>query len=150
VRRFHGPHAFFEPIDQRQIISSAAKERLTKMNVRLHKTGNDGAPFGVDHDVSTLRSITKLGDAGSGNEEVATNDPVRRIHRDERAVFNEDRRHRPQRERSASINHPRRALNCLWANFTSCPWPKRLWRSKVRALREPGFPTSLSLPFRFA
>src|SRR5688572_32604330 len=41
VRRFHGPHALLQPVNQREVISSAAKERLAKMNVRLNEARED-------------------------------------------------------------------------------------------------------------
>src|SRR5438034_934530 len=55
VRRFHRPHALFEPIDQCQIVSRAAKESLAKMNVRLHKAGQHDAVGRIDR-LSSVRA----------------------------------------------------------------------------------------------
>jgi len=49
VRRFHRPHALLQPVNQREIVSSAAKQSLTKVNVRLHKTRQYRATGGIDH-----------------------------------------------------------------------------------------------------
>ena len=93
VRGFHGPDALLQPVDQREIVSGAAKERLAKMNVSLNKAGDNGAAGGVDNRVGCLAGATNARDASVANEQIAAHDGVRGVHRDERAVFDEDRLH---------------------------------------------------------
>ena len=90
VRGLHGPDTLPQPINQREIISSAAKDRLAKMNVRLHKTGNHDTAAGIDHDVRGLSAAADFGDASVIDEEVGTLDGVVLVHRHECSVFDED------------------------------------------------------------
>ena len=91
MRRLHGPYALFQPIDQREIIGSTAKECLAEMNVCLYEAGNYGAVSGVDNRVGSLTCATNFRDTSVGNEDVALHDGVASVHRDEGAVFDEER-----------------------------------------------------------
>jgi len=51
VGRFHGPDAFLQPVEQRKIVSGAAKNCLAKVNVSLDETWYDGAASGVNDDI---------------------------------------------------------------------------------------------------
>ena len=86
----HGPYTLPQPIDQREIVSSAAKECLAKMNVSLNKARNDGAISGIDYGIGSVTCTTKLGDASIGYENVAPHDGIARVHRHHCAVFYED------------------------------------------------------------
>ena len=59
------------------------------MNVCLDETGNYGAVSGINYEISRLPRATNLGDTSVTNEQIATNDGVRVIHRYEGAVLNE-------------------------------------------------------------
>src|SRR2546429_566701 len=64
VRRFHRPYTFFQPIDEREIIGGATKQRLTKMDVRLYKSWQHGAPMRFDHfGYSVVNLTANFGDA---------------------------------------------------------------------------------------
>ena len=91
MRRFHGPHALFQPIDQREIVSSATKECLAEMNVCLYEAGNDGAVSGVDNGVGSVTCATDFRYPSVSEEDVALHHGVASVHRDERAVFDDDR-----------------------------------------------------------
>ena len=54
----HGPYTLPQPIDQREIVSSAAKECLAKMNVSLNKARNDGAISGIDYGIGSVTCTT--------------------------------------------------------------------------------------------
>src|SRR5689334_16504210 len=105
MRRFHRPHAFLQPVDQRQVISRPAKQSLTKMNVSLDETRNDGTTTRIDNHVGVLVRVAKRNDAAMRDQQVTTNDSVRRIHSDQRAVFNDDRRHRPNEHKRTLGEH---------------------------------------------
>jgi hypothetical protein len=91
VRGFHGPYASFQPIDQCKIVGSAAKQRLAEMNVCLYEAGNYGAVSGVDDRVGSVTCATDFRDPSVSDEDVALHHGVASVHRDERAVFDEDR-----------------------------------------------------------
>ena len=57
VRGLHGPHATLEPVNQFEVISRAAEEGLTKMHVRLHEAGQNGAPARVNRQVRRARRV---------------------------------------------------------------------------------------------
>ena len=61
------------------------------MNVCLYEAGNDGAVSGVDNGVGSVTCATDFGDTSVSDEDVAVHDGVASIHRDKRAVFDEDR-----------------------------------------------------------
>jgi hypothetical protein len=90
MRRFHGPNALFQPIDEREIVSSTAKDCLAEMNVCLDKAGDYCAAFSVNHCFGCLATVANRGNAFAINEQVTRYEGVRGIHRDERAVLNED------------------------------------------------------------
>ena len=50
VRRFERPDAALQPIEQREIVGAAAKQRLAQMDVRLHESRQEIALRGVDDD----------------------------------------------------------------------------------------------------
>jgi DNA-binding IscR family transcriptional regulator len=60
------------------------------MDMSLDKTGNHRAAGRVDYGVRCLVRIADLGYAFVTNEKIAAHDGVRRVHRHERAVFDED------------------------------------------------------------
>jgi hypothetical protein len=60
------------------------------MNVCLDEAGDDRTVSGIDYGVRCLSARANARDTPIGNEQVATHDGVRGIHRDERAVFDED------------------------------------------------------------
>ena len=37
MRGFHRPDALLEPVEQREVVGVAAKQRLTEVHVRLHE-----------------------------------------------------------------------------------------------------------------
>jgi hypothetical protein len=57
--------------------------------VCLDEAGNYGAAFSIDHGISRV-AATNGRYAFAVDEHIATHDGVRGIHRDERAVLNED------------------------------------------------------------
>src|SRR5689334_1186636 len=75
------------------------------MNVSLNKTRNHSATTRVDNDIGALVRIAKRGYVAMRDQQVTTNDSVRRIHSDQRAVFNEDRRHRPNEHKRTLGEH---------------------------------------------
>jgi hypothetical protein len=87
---FHGPNTLLEPIDEREIVGGAAKDRLAEVNVSLNETGNHCAIGRVYYSVGCLARSANLGYAFVTNEKIAAHDGVRRVHRDERAVSDED------------------------------------------------------------
>jgi hypothetical protein len=90
VRRLHGPDTLSQPIDECEIVGCAPKNRLAEVNVCLDETGNDRATICVDHCIGYLSSFADARDAPIVDEKIATRDGIRRIHRYERAVLNED------------------------------------------------------------
>src|SRR2546423_12510985 len=58
VRCLHRPYAFFQPIDEREIIGRATKQRLTKMDVRLYKSWQHGAAMRFDPFGSSVVNLT--------------------------------------------------------------------------------------------
>ena len=63
MRRFHGPDALLQPVDECEIVSGAAKDRLAKMDVRLNKAGDHRAATGVDNCVGGLPIAANRRDA---------------------------------------------------------------------------------------
>jgi hypothetical protein len=55
---FHRPDAFLEPVEQRQVVSSATKYGLAKVNMGLNKTRKDRATGGVDDNVRRLAGFS--------------------------------------------------------------------------------------------
>lgn len=68
MRGFHGPDALLQPVDEREIVSSAAKDRLAKMDVGLDKARNHGAPLGVNNSVRCLPAAANRCDVFAVNE----------------------------------------------------------------------------------
>jgi hypothetical protein len=63
------------------------------MNMRLNEPGDYSTAASVDQRVSCLSGATNLSDAFVADEQITTHDGIRRIHRDECSVPDEDRRH---------------------------------------------------------
>jgi hypothetical protein len=84
---FHGPDTLFEPIDESKIVSRAAKECLTEMNMCLNETWNDCTTASIDHYVGCLSCATNLRDAFVTNKQIASHDGVAIVHRHKRAVL---------------------------------------------------------------
>jgi hypothetical protein len=97
MRGLHGPHTFFQPVDQGKIVSGPTKECLAKMNVRLNKTGYYNAATRVDNNIRTLIRGSQLSDSAMDDQEISPDDPVRGVDRNQHTVFYENRRHKPQR-----------------------------------------------------
>src|SRR6185369_899126 len=90
VGRLHGPNALLQPVDKCEIICRAAKECLAKVNVSLDETRNYRAVASVDYNVGCLARTADFSYAFVTNEKIAAHDGVRMIHRNERAVLDED------------------------------------------------------------
>src|SRR6266536_1494998 len=67
------------------------KKRLAKMYVSLNETGQNGATFGVDYYVCSSIALADIGNAAILNQQIATQDRVSSIHRDECAAFDQNR-----------------------------------------------------------
>jgi hypothetical protein len=93
MRSFHGPHAFLKPVEQRQIVSGATEYCLTKVNVRLHKAGEDDTTCGINDDVSRLVCLAYGRNTTVANTQIAANDRVIVVHRQQRTVLDENRIH---------------------------------------------------------
>jgi hypothetical protein len=91
--RFHGPNTLFEPIEQQQIVSRAAKESLAKVHVSLHKAGKNCATRSIDNEVSRRASFTEALDAALIDQQITAYDRVVSVHRQKYSAFNENRFH---------------------------------------------------------
>src|SRR5689334_24517799 len=104
------------------------------MNVSLNESGNDGAVARVNNNIGTLIRIAKRHDAPMRDQQVTTNDPVRRIDSNQRSVFYEDRRHRLNEHKRTPGEHKSSppSAQLLRLNSTSCRWPKPPSQSKAQ------------------
>jgi len=90
VGSFQGPNALLEPVYEREIVRHAAKDRLAKVNVCLHKTRDHRTAGRIDNSIGRRCGSTDLRYSFVTNQKVCTHDGIYLIHRDERAVFDED------------------------------------------------------------
>jgi hypothetical protein len=89
MRGLHWPDAMLQPINQRQVIGPTSEQRLAKMYMRLHKSGQDSTTARVNDRFSIGHRRTHTYNESVANQEIAVNDRVTLIHRHERAVFYE-------------------------------------------------------------
>lgn len=90
MRCFHGPDALLQPVDEGEVVGSAAKECLAKMNVRLHKPRDHSAVGRINHGIGILSGVSDARDAAVNNEQIATNDGILQVHRHDCAILDED------------------------------------------------------------
>lgn len=95
MSRFHRPYSLLEPVDQREIISRATKQRLAEMDMRLHKPRQQYAAARVDHFgalvSARLKRLAKRSDAAAFDEHVAIEDVVLRVERENGRTFDKQR-----------------------------------------------------------
>ena len=98
------PHPAPQPLHQRQIVGEAAEQRLAQVNVRLDQAGEDVAAAGVDDTVVRLVDVRRdARDAAAPNRDVAVDDLVPIVQRDDSAFADEEGHLR----RSAGLSAPR-------------------------------------------
>jgi hypothetical protein len=89
VRGLHRPDACFQPIEERQIVGVAAKQRLAQMNVRLNEPGQQVTAAAVDRAIDVVFAKRTDGDdAAVAHEDIAFDHLKGIVHRDDRRSRN--------------------------------------------------------------
>ena len=90
VRRFHRPDALLQPVEQREIVGVAAKERLAEMNVRLDEARQQVVAGRVDDAVrARVADVADRGDPAVAHQHVALDHVERVVHRQNCGVADE-------------------------------------------------------------
>ena len=91
VCSLHRPDTLLQPVNQCQVIRRAAKQCLAEMHVSLHEARQNGAAARIYHNIGSINRCPNACNALPANQQVARHDGIIFIHREQRAVFNENR-----------------------------------------------------------
>ncbi|MNI04373.1 hypothetical protein D3C73_572950 [compost metagenome] len=124
MRCFKRPNPLAQPVHQLQIIPLAPEKRLAEMNMCLHKTGNDGTVFGVNHPLIPLRhkAAADLGNQVVPDADISIDDFFLLVHCDNLCIPDQDigHLHRPPcLVLSISATSTKRPQKYAWAYFRS-------------------------------
>jgi hypothetical protein len=86
-----GPDSLLEPIDQRQIISSAPKQGLAKVDVSLYETRQHGTTPGIDDLIGNRLAAARRDNATVANVQITAEDRAMRVHGQKNSALDKNR-----------------------------------------------------------